>query len=81
MLSAVEGIEVKTPELAPFVIPLTLVLLVALFLAQQRGTGRVGGFFGPILVVWFSTLGLLGLREVIRQGGIAAQAAQQVAQP
>ncbi len=66
VLSAVEGLEVKTPELAPYVIPLTIILLVLLFMAQRRGTGRVGGFFGPIIVVWFSTIGLLGLSEIIR---------------
>jgi KUP system potassium uptake protein len=66
VLSAVEGLEVKTPELAPFVIPLTIVLLIALFIAQRRGTGRVGGFFGPIIIVWFSAIGFLGLCEVVR---------------
>jgi KUP system potassium uptake protein len=66
VLSAVEGLEVKTPALVPYVIPLTLLLLVVLFLAQRRGTGRVGGFFGPILIVWFTVIGLLGLREVAR---------------
>src|SRR5277367_1833935 len=50
VLSAVEGLKVQTPELEPFVIPLTLILLVALFVAQRRGTGRMGGFFGPILI-------------------------------
>jgi KUP system potassium uptake protein len=66
VLSAVEGLEVKTPALVPYVIPLTLFLLVVLFLAQRRGTGRVGGFFGPILIVWFTVIGLLGLREIAR---------------
>jgi KUP system potassium uptake protein len=66
VLSAVEGLEVKTPALAPYVIPLTLCLLLVLFLAQRRGTGRVGGFFGPILIVWFIVIGLLGLREIAR---------------
>jgi KUP system potassium uptake protein len=66
VLSAVEGLEVKTPELQPFVIPLTLLLLIALFVAQRRGTGRVGGFFGPILIVWFAVIGLLGLKEIVR---------------
>ncbi len=66
VLSAVEGLEVKTPELAPYVIPLTLILLVILFVAQRRGTGRMGGFFGPILIVWFICIALLGLREIIR---------------
>jgi KUP system potassium uptake protein len=66
VLSAVEGLEVKTPELAHFVIPLTLILLAVLFFAQRRGTGRVGGFFGPIIIVWFTVIGFLGLREIVR---------------
>src|SRR5712675_836988 len=65
VMSAVEGLEVKAPELQPFVLPLTLILLVALFVAQRRGTGRVGGFFGPVIIVWFTTLGLLGLAEIV----------------
>src|SRR2546421_1008437 len=70
VISAVEGLEVKAPELQPFVLPLTVILLVALFVAQRRGTGRVGGFFGPVIIVWFTTLGLLGLAEIVRQPGI-----------
>jgi KUP system potassium uptake protein len=70
VISAVEGLEVKAPELQPFVLPLTLVLLIALFVAQRRGTGRVGGLFGPVIVVWFTTLGLLGLPEIARNPGI-----------
>jgi KUP system potassium uptake protein len=66
VLSAVEGLEVKTPALVPYVIPLTLALLVVLFVAQRRGTGRVGGLFGPIIIVWFTVIGLLGLREIAR---------------
>src|SRR5580693_9177250 len=70
VLSAVEGLKVQTPELEPFVIPLTLALLVVLFIAQRRGTGRVGGFFGPIIIVWFVTIGLLGLKEIARHPSI-----------
>jgi KUP system potassium uptake protein len=66
VLSAVEGLEVQTPALVPYVIPLTLGLLVVLFVAQRRGTGRVGGLFGPIIIVWFAVIALLGLREVAR---------------
>jgi KUP system potassium uptake protein len=66
VLSAVEGLEVKTPSLEPYVIPLTLMLLVVLFIGQRRGTGRVGGLFGPIIIVWFTVIGLLGLREIAR---------------
>jgi len=70
VMSAVEGLEVKAPELQPFVLPLTVILLVALFVVQKRGTGRVGGFFGPIIIVWFTTLGLMGLPEIARHPGI-----------
>ncbi|HVH79824.1 MAG TPA: potassium transporter Kup [Stellaceae bacterium] len=66
VLGAVEGLEVKTPALEPYVIPLTLLLLVVLFIAQRRGTGRVGGLFGPIIIVWFTVIGLLGLYEILR---------------
>jgi KUP system potassium uptake protein len=66
VLSAVEGLEVVTPELESWVIPLTLVLLVFLFIGQRRGTGRVGGLFGPILIVWFITIALLGLGQIVR---------------
>src|SRR6202040_2535234 len=64
VLSAVEGMEVKAPELQPYVLPLTLSLLVLLFILQKRGTGRVGLFFGPLMIVWFSTIGLLGLDQI-----------------
>jgi len=70
VLSAVEGLKVHTPELEPFVIPLTLALLVVLFIAQRRGTGLMGGFFGPIIIVWFVTIGILGLKEIARHPAI-----------
>jgi KUP system potassium uptake protein len=70
VLSAVEGLKVATPALEPFILPLTLVLLIALFLLQRHGTGRVGGFFGPIIIVWFGTIGLLGLAEIARNPAI-----------
>jgi len=70
VLSAVEGLEVRAPELQPYVIPLTLVLLIILFMAQRRGTGRVGGFFGPVLILWFSVLGFLGLTQIAQNPGI-----------
>jgi KUP system potassium uptake protein len=72
VLSAVEGLEVKTPALEPYVIPATLALLVALFLAQRRGTGRVGGIFAPIIIVWFVVLAALGLTEIARNPAIIA---------
>ncbi len=70
VLSAVEGLKVATPFFDPYVLPLTLVLLLGLFLVQRRGTALVGGFFGPIMAVWFATIGLLGLIEIARQPDI-----------
>ena len=61
VLSAVEGLEVVSPDLEEFVIPITLIVLSVLFAAQRFGTGAVGGFFGPIMVVWFGVLALSGL--------------------
>ncbi len=70
VLSAVEGLEVKAPELQHFVLPLTLGLLVILFILQSRGTGRVGSFFGPLIIVWFATIGLLGLDQIVQHPAI-----------
>ena len=64
VLSAVEGLQVITPALAPLVIPLSLVILVILFLIQRHGTASVGRLFGPIMIVWFLTLATLGLHGV-----------------
>ncbi len=61
VLSAVEGLEVATPRFAPYVIPFTIGILVALFLIQRYGTGRVGTLFGPVMVVWFLALAALGI--------------------
>ncbi|TXI76701.1 MAG: potassium transporter Kup [Dechloromonas sp.] len=64
VLSAVEGLELVTPVLKPYVIPLTLVILTGLFFIQKRGTGAVGVFFGPIMTGWFGVLGLLGILQI-----------------
>src|SRR5262249_39081820 len=53
VLSAIEGLKVATPAFEHYVVPLTMVILVALFAVQSRGTGRVGAFFGPVMMVWF----------------------------
>ncbi|UJP05872.1 MAG: potassium transporter Kup [Nitrosomonas sp.] len=60
VLSAVEGLEVATPLFRPYVLPITLVILISLFLIQRHGTGRVGAVFGPITLLWFITLGVTG---------------------
>jgi KUP system potassium uptake protein len=64
VLSAVEGLEVGSPALVHLVVPVTLVILFALFMVQRFGTARVGTAFGPIMLVWFVTIGVLGLRSV-----------------
>ncbi|RFU45382.1 potassium transporter Kup [Paraburkholderia sp. DHOC27] len=66
VLSAVEGLEVATPSLKPYVIPVTLAALIALFLAQRRGTGGIGAVFGPVMVLWFAILAAVGLVNVIQ---------------
>jgi KUP system potassium uptake protein len=65
VLSAVEGLRVITPEFQQYVIPLTIAILAALFMLQHRGTAKIGGLFGPIILVWFVTLSVLGLRQII----------------
>ena len=65
VLSAVEGLEVVSPAFTKYVVPLTLVILFALFLVQKRGTSGIGKFFGPITLVWFFAIGLLGLVQIV----------------
>jgi KUP system potassium uptake protein len=65
VLSAVEGLEIATPELKRFVIPITLTILIALFVIQKFGTAAVGKFFGPITLVWFISLAALGVYNVL----------------
>jgi len=72
VLSAVEGIRIITPVLKPYVVPLTIVILTGLFLIQRRGTARVGSLFGPIILVWFAVLAVLGGIQVVHQPSILA---------
>ncbi len=72
VLSAIEGLEVIEPGFKEYVIPLTLGVLLALFLIQYRGTGSVGKVFGPICALWFGTIGLLGLIECIDNPAVFA---------
>ena len=67
VLSAVEGLEVAQPALESVVVPVTVGILIALFAIQSRGTEKVGRLFGPIMVAWFVTLGVLGLTELVHQ--------------
>lgn len=66
VLSAVEGLEVALPALSVWVLPLAVIVLVALFAIQHRGTGTVGTLFGPVMLTWFVTLGVLGISQSVR---------------
>jgi KUP system potassium uptake protein len=67
VLGAVEGLNVVTPLFEAYVVPTTVAILVAVFAIQRFGTHRVGGLFGPVMLVWFLTLTLLGLRWIVRE--------------
>jgi KUP system potassium uptake protein len=70
VLSAVEGLKVATPFFDPYVIPLTMVILLVLFMVQRRGTAHVGRYFGPVTAVWFICIGLLGAMEIGKHADI-----------
>lgn len=66
VLSAVEGLKVATPHFGPYVLPITVAILVGLFMVQRQGTARIGTVFGPIMVVWFTTLAVLGVSWIVK---------------
>jgi KUP system potassium uptake protein len=70
VLSAVEGLKLDAPQLAPLVVPISLAILVSLFLVQRKGTEYIGNIFGPVMLVWFLVIGLLGLRGIILQPAV-----------
>lgn len=72
VMSAVEGLEVATPFFKPFVVLITMVLLVALFMIQRRGTAGIGTLFGPVMAVWFLTIGLLGIHGILQAPRVLA---------
>ena len=72
VLSAVEGLEVVTPVFQPYVIPITIVILVGLFAVQSHGTARIGSIFGPVMLLWFLTLGTLGAVQVVQHPAVLA---------
>ncbi|MBI3981779.1 MAG: potassium transporter Kup [Gemmatimonadetes bacterium] len=72
VLGAVEGLEVATPLFRPYIVPITIAILTGLFLFQKRGTSGVGAVFGPVVLVWFATIAVLGLKEIARQPSVLA---------
>jgi len=74
VLSAIEGLKVDAPSLGPYVVPITLVILVGLFLVQHKGVAAIGRVFGPVMLVWFVVLVLLALPSILRAPEILAAA-------
>jgi len=70
VLSAVEGLEVATPVFQPYIVPITVVILIALFAVQKRGTAHIGLVFGPAMGVWFLSIGVLGITWIVREPSI-----------
>lgn len=72
VLSAIEGLKVDAPALEPVVVPITIAILVGLFVVQRRGTGFIGGVFGPIMLGWFVVIAVLGVRGIVMEPRILA---------
>jgi KUP system potassium uptake protein len=72
VLSAVEGLEVMTPTLKPYVLPISIAILIGLFVVQRHGTAAVGRYFGPTVIVWFLTLATTGALQIAREPQILA---------
>ena len=70
VLSAIEGVKVAAPSVASLVIPITAVIILGLFLLQRIGTGAVGRLFGPVMAVWFTTIGVIGVSGIAKHPGI-----------
>lgn len=70
VMGALEGLEVLTPELKPYILPLSIFVLILLFIVQRRGTEAVGKFFGPIIGIWFVVLGITGVLQILEAPAI-----------
>ena len=70
VLSAIEGLKVDAPSLAPLVVPLTIAILIGLFVVQRKGTGFIGNIFGPVMLGWFLVIALLGVDGIVRAPGV-----------
>src|SRR5437588_848664 len=72
VLSAIEGVKVDAPQLAPYVVPITIVVLIGLFAVQRSGTGFIGRIFGPVMLLWFLALAVLGIKGILQAPQILA---------
>jgi KUP system potassium uptake protein len=70
VLGAMEGLEVLTPALKPYVVPASVAILIALFIVQRHGTAVVGKFFGPVIGLWFATLAVTGVQQIVQEPAI-----------
>jgi KUP system potassium uptake protein len=70
VLSAVEGLEVSTPALKPYIVPITVAVLIALYMVQHRGTAGIGKWFGPVMLVWFAALAVMGAINIMQAPSI-----------
>jgi KUP system potassium uptake protein len=70
VLSAIEGLEVATPALKAYVVPLTIVVLLCLYAAQRHGTAGIGRWFGPVMLLWFAALAAMGVLNIVKSPGI-----------
>jgi len=70
VLSAVEGLKIAAPALEGFIVPITILILITLFLFQRRGTAGVGVVFGPVMVLWFATIAILGIGGILRSPNV-----------
>ena len=72
VLSAIEGLKVDAPSLAPAVVPITVVILIGLFVMQKQGTGFIGRIFGPVMLGWFAVLAALGIHGIVKAPAVLA---------
>jgi KUP system potassium uptake protein len=70
VLSAIEGLKVDAPSLTPAVVPITVVILIGLFIMQKQGTGFIGKIFGPVMLFWFGVLAVLGIHGIVKAPGV-----------
>jgi KUP system potassium uptake protein len=70
VLSAVEGLKVATPALANYIVPLSVIVLVGLFILQRWGSARIGAYFGPVMAVWFAALAMAGFFQLVQHPGV-----------
>jgi KUP system potassium uptake protein len=70
VLSAIEGLKIDAPSLTPAVVPLTIIILIGLFVVQKKGAGFIGNIFGPVMLGWFLVIALLGIRGIVQAPGV-----------